>query len=296
MTTTVSTARMRRSRGQVQPLAKATRSVWALAVPLAVIALISFLAPLLPVPDPNEQDLSAAVIPPAWLDGGSSAHPLGTDQLGRDILARLLYGGQLTFLIAFAGMLAGGVPGILIGLAAGYRRGRVDAVVSRLIEAQLALPFILLAMAIISSSGRSLWILVIVLALTGWAQYARVVRAEALALRERPFVLGLRVAGASHGRIMLAHILPNLVGTATVLATLQLGTIILAESALSFLGLGVSAPDISWGAMLSDGRDQLTEAWWLAAFPGLAITAVVLLVNLLGDALRSRFDPKKRRF
>jgi peptide/nickel transport system permease protein len=265
-------------------------------VPLAVIALISFLAPLLPVPDPNEQDLSAAVIPPAWLDGGSSAHPLGTDQLGRDILARLLYGGQLTFLIAFAGMLAGGVPGILIGLAAGYRRGRVDAVVSRLIEAQLALPFILLAMAIISSSGRSLWILVIVLALTGWAQYARVVRAEALALRERPFVLGLRVAGASHGRIMLAHILPNLVGTATVLATLQLGTIILAESALSFLGLGVSAPDISWGAMLSDGRDQLTEAWWLAAFPGLAITAVVLLVNLLGDALRSRFDPKKRRF
>jgi peptide/nickel transport system permease protein len=132
--------------------------------------------------------------------------------------------------------------------------------------------------------------------MVGWAQYARVIRAETLALRQQPFILGLRFAGAPAWRIMLRHVLPNLSGTVTVLATLQLGTIILAESALSFLGLGVAPPNMSWGSMLAEGRDQLTQAWWIAAFPGVAITVVVLLVNLLGDSLRSRFDPKKRKY
>jgi peptide/nickel transport system permease protein len=276
--------------------ARGTGAIIALGLPLVLIALACLLAPALGLPDPEAQNLSVGQSPPAWLGGGDWAHPLGTDQLGRDVLARLLSGGVLTFILAFAGMLAGAIPGIALGLLAGYRRGWVDVVVSRLIEAQLALPFILLAIAIIAARGRSLTVLVLVLAMVGWAQYARVIRAEAMALREQPFIMGLRFAGAPTWRIMLAHILPNVAGTVTVMATLQLGTIILAESTLSFLGLGVAAPDISWGAMLSEGRDQLTSAWWIAAFPGVAITVVVLLVNLLGDAFRSRFDPKKKRF
>jgi peptide/nickel transport system permease protein len=276
--------------------ARGNGAIIALGVPLALIAGLCALAPWLGLPDPTAQNLGLAQSPPAWLASGTWAHPLGTDQLGRDVLSRLLSGGVLTFVLAVAGMLAGALPGIALGLVAGYRRGWVDVVVSRLIEAQLALPFILLAIAIIATRGRSLTVLVLVLAMVGWAQYARIIRAEALALREQPFIMGLRFAGAPTWRILLAHVLPNVAGTVTVMATLQLGTIILAESALSFLGLGVAAPDISWGAMLSEGRDQLTSAWWIAAFPGLAITVVVLLVNLLGDALRSRFDPKKKRF
>ncbi|WP_406724634.1 ABC transporter permease [Streptomyces sp. GD-15H] len=276
--------------------ARGTGSVIAFGVPLLLIALVTLLAPLLPLPDPNAQDLAKALRPPVWLDGGGWDNPLGADHLGRDVLSRLVYGGRLTFVIAACGMVAGAVPGILLGLLAGYRRGWADAVISRLVEAQLALPFILVAIAVIAARGRSLPILVLVLALVGWAQYARVIRAETLSLRERHFVLGLKCAGVPTWRIMLNHILPNVAGTALVLATLQMGTIILAESALSFLGLGVIAPDISWGAMLAEGREQLALAWWIAALPGLAITVVVLLVNLLGDSLRSRLDPKKRRY
>jgi peptide/nickel transport system permease protein len=276
--------------------ARGAGAVAAFATPLAVIAVLCLAAPLLPVPDPSVQVLSDALKPPAWLDGGDWSHPLGTDHLGRDVFARILYGGMLTFLIAIAGMLAGAIPGTLLGLISGFYRGRADTVISRFVEAQLALPFILLAIAIIAGSGRSLPGLVLVLALFGWAQYARVVRAETLSLRERPFVLGLRCAGVPTPRILLAHMLPNVAGTVLVLTTLQIGTVILAESALSFLGLGVVSPQISWGAMLADGRAHLTTAWWVAAFPGLAITVCVLLVNLLGDALRSWLDPKKRRY
>ncbi|GII78543.1 peptide ABC transporter permease [Sphaerisporangium rufum] len=282
--------------GRPATRARGAGAVLAFGVPLALIGAVCLAAPLLPLPDPAAQSLSAALRPPAWLSGGDAAHLLGTDHLGRDVLARILYGGRLTFLIAVAGMLAGAVPGTLLGLVSGFYRGTVDAVVSRFVEAQLALPFILLAIAVIAGRGRSLSALVLVLALFGWAQYARVIRAETLSLRERPFVLGLRCAGVPAPRILLAHMLPNVAGTVLVLVTLQIGTVILAESALSFLGLGVVSPQISWGAMLADGRDQLTHAWWVAAFPGLAITTVVLLVNLLGDAMRSWLDPKKRRY
>jgi peptide/nickel transport system permease protein len=276
--------------------ARGGRAVAIFGLPLVLIAVVCFAAPLLPLPDPNHQVLSDALLPPAWMDGGVWAHALGTDHLGRDMLSRLIYGGQLTFIIALGGMLAGAIPGTLLGLISGFYRGAADAVISRVVEAQLALPFILLAIAIIAGSGRSIGVLVVVLAMIGWAQYARVVRAETMSLRERPFVVGLRCAGVSNRRILLGHLLPNLAGTVLVLTTLLIGTVILAESALSFLGLGVVAPQISWGAMLADGRDQLTQAWWIAAFPGLAITVVVLLVNLLGDAMRSWLDPRKRRF
>ena len=276
--------------------ARGIGSVLAFGIPLAVIGLLCLLAPVLPLHDPGQQVISDALQPPAWMAGGDWSHPLGTDHLGRDVLARVVHGGQLTFVIALAGMLTGAIPGTALGLISGFYRGWPDAVISRLVEAQLALPFILLAIAVIASRGRSLGVLIAVLALIGWAQFARVVRAETLSLRERPFVLGLRCAGVPTWRILTHHMVPNLLGTVLVLTTLQMGMVILAESALSFLGLGVVSPQISWGAMLADGRDQLTTAWWIATFPGLAITAVVLLVNLLGDALRSWLDPRKRRY
>ena len=272
------------------------RSLWLMGLPLVLLGLLVLAAPLLPLADPGLQDLRARLIPPIFLEGGTWEHPLGTDQLGRDILARLVYGGRLTFIIAIAAVLVGSVFGTLLGMIAGYRGGWIDTVISRVVDAQLALPFILLAIAIIVSRGRSLVVLVAVLAIISWAQYARVIRAEALSLRERPFILGLRAAGASPMRIILRHVFPNVGGTVLVLATLEVGTMILAESALSFLGLGVVAPDISWGGMLAGGREFIQDAWWVVAFPGIAITFVVLLINLLGDALRARYDPRKRTY
>lgn len=273
-----------------------SRAVLWLGVPLAAIALACLLGPIvLPLPPANEQDLAAALRPPVF-DGGSWSHPLGTDKLGRDMLARLLEGGRLTLFIGVAGMVLAIVPGTIMGLIAGYGGGRVDAAIARLIDAQLALPFVLVALAIISNRGPSVGVLLLVLALTGWAVCARVVRAQAMSLRERPFILGLRAAGASPARIVARHLLPNLGGILVVLATLQVGTAILVESALSFLGMGVVAPAISWGAILASGKDVLAQAWWVTTFPGIGITVTVILVNLLGDALLSHHDPTKRRY
>lgn len=278
------------------PRRKLPRSFWWLATPLFVLALVSFLAPWLPLSEPSAQDLQNRFQPPFWMDGGSLSRPFGTDQLGRDIFARIIYGGRLTFMIAFAAVLFGSLFGTLLGMLAGYLRGRADAAISRLIEAQLALPVVLLAMSIIVSAGRSLTVLVLVLAAIGWAQYARVVRAETMALRERPFILGLRAAGAPTWRIVFRHIFPNIGSTFLVLTTLEVGAMVLVESALSFLGLGVVEPDVSWGAMLADGREFLRDAWWLVTIPGIFITLVVLLVNLLGDVLRTTYDARKRTY
>lgn len=272
------------------------RSLWLMGLPLLLLGLLVVAAPLLPLADPGLQDLRGRLIPPIFLEGGTWEHPLGTDQLGRDLLARVIYGGRLTFVIAIAAVLVGSVFGTLLGMIAGYRRGWIDTIISRVVDAQLALPFILLAIAIIVSRGRSLVVLVAVLAIISWAQYARVIRAEALSLRERPFILGLRAAGASPIRIILRHIFPNIGGTVLVLATLEVGTMILAESALSFLGLGVVPPDISWGGMLAGGREFIQDAWWVVTFPGIAITFVVMSINLLGDTLRARYDPRKRTY
>ena len=263
-----------------------------LGIALGVITVAVALGPWLPF-DPHTQVLDNALQPPAWLNGGEWSHPLGTDKLGRDILARLLEGGRLSLLLAVGGVLGGLIPGVAMGLVAGYRGGRADGIVSRLAEAQLALPAVLVAIAIISSTGRSITVLLVVLSLLSWAQYARIVRADALAVRERPFVTALRCAGVSELRIALRHVLPNVAGNIVVIATLEVGAMILAESGLSFLGLGVVSPDVSWGAMLAEGRDQLRLAWWVAIFPGLAITLVVLLVNLLGDALVESRDPRR---
>lgn len=277
------------------PLPRRARmlSIWALVIPLGVVVVVALAAPLLPLPDPNAQNLVERFQAPVWTSGDSS-HVLGTDHLGRDVFIRLIHGARLSLGIAAAGVLVAGVVGSVLGILAGYLRGWTDLVVTRLVDAQLALPFMLLAIAIIGSRGRSITVLVLILATYGWAQYARVLRADTLGLRERPFVLGLRSAGASPGRIMFAHILPNIVNSLLVIATLEVGTMILGEGALSFLGLGVVAPDVSWGLMLAEGRDHLNRAWWVVVFPGLAISTVVLLTNLLGDSLRSVYDPRAR--
>lgn len=271
-----------------------TSAFW-LAVPLVAVTALVFLLPLTGLLPDGGQDLRATRQPPAFLDGGSWAHPLGTDKLGQDVLTQLVEAGRLTILIGLVGALVAIGPGTLLGLLAGYCRGWVDRVISVLIDAQLALPFILIALAIISNRGSSLPVLFLVLALTGWAPCARVARSATLSIRERQFVTGLRAAGASEGRIVFRHVLPNLAGTVVALGTLQVGTAILVESALSFLGLGVTPPRTSWGSMLASGQNELSQAWWIAVFPGLAITLLVLLVNLLGDSLLTHHDPRKRR-
>ncbi|MBM7517485.1 ABC transporter permease [Nocardioides nitrophenolicus] len=270
-------------------------SVFWLALPLVTVAVLVFVLPLTGLLPDGGQDLSATRTPPAWLSGGTWEHPLGTNKLGQDVLTQLVESGRLTILIGLVGALVAIGPGTLMGLLAGYCRGWVDKVVSILIDAQLALPFILVALAIIANRGSSLPVLFLVLGLTGWAACARVTRSATMTIRERQFVLGLRAAGASESRIVFRHVLPNLAGTIVALATLQVGTAILVESALSFLGLGVVPPKTSWGSMLAAGQDELSQAWWIAFFPGLAITVLVLLVNLLGDALLTHHDPRKRR-
>jgi len=269
-----------------------TVQVLATGIPLLLLAAAAVAAPWLPIPDAGAIDLGSSLSPPVWADGGGWDHVLGTDQLGRDLGARLLWGARLTLLIAFSSTILGAIVGTTLGMLAGYVRGWTDFAISRVIDAQLAIPFLLLAITIMTARGQSVGAIVAVLAIIGWAQYARVIRSEVLTLRSRPFILGLQIAGASPARIIFRHVLPNIADTLLVLATLQVGYVILAESALSFIGLGVTSPDISWGAMLADGRELMTSAWWLVAFPGLAITLVVVLISLLGDGLKARYDPR----
>jgi peptide/nickel transport system permease protein len=263
-------------------------------IPLALLAVVAIALPWLPIPDAGATDLSSALAPPVWVESGTWDHVLGTDQLGRDLGARLLWGARLTLLIALSSTVLGAIVGTTLGMLAGYVGRWTDFAISRIIDAQLAIPFLLLAITIMTARGQSVGAIVAVLAIIGWAQYARVIRSEVLTLRSRPFILGLQIAGASPLRIIFRHVLPNIADTLLVLATLQVGYVILAESALSFIGLGVASPDISWGAMLADGRQLMTSAWWLVAFPGVAITIVVVLVSLLGDGLQSRYDPRAR--
>ena len=266
-----------------------------LGIPLGLIVVAVFVMPALGfLPDPNTQHLTQARLRPV-LWGGTWAHPLGTDQLGHDLLSSMIYGGRLTLIIGVLGAAVAIVPGTILGVLAGYGRGVIDVVITRLIDAQLALPFVLIAIAIISNRGHSLAILILVLALTGWAPCARVIRAATLSIRTQPFTLSLRAAGLPPAQIVARHILPNLSGTVVALTTLQIGGAILVESALSFLGLGVVPPDITWGSVLASGQELISQTWWIAAFPGIAITIVVLLTNLLGDALLTQLDPRRRR-
>lgn len=257
---------------------------------LVVFVLVALFAPAIAPHDPNAQDLGARLEPPL-----SEGHLLGTDLLGRDVLSRLLFGARISLLIGFTAVVISGAIGVSIGLASGYFGGKLDTLVMRLVDSWLAFPFLLLAIAIVAVLGQGLRNLVIALVVTGWVIYARLVRGEALSLREREYVMASRGLGEHHLRIIAGHVLPNLLAPVMVVATLELGVVIVTEASLSFLGLGVEASTPTWGAMLADGRAYVERAWWLATLPGLAIFVVVLAVNVLGDGLRDALDPRHER-
>jgi peptide/nickel transport system permease protein len=264
----------------------------ALIIGLVIVAELT--APLLATTDPIDQDLSEALKPPFWLGDGSLRHPLGTDHLGRDVYSRLIYGARISLTISVLAALLGALVGVAAGLVAGYLGGRVDMVIMRLADLNLAFPLILLALAVVALLGANLKNLVIVMAITTWMIYARVVRGLSLGLREREFVQAARALGAHDARIIARHVLPNVLAPVMVIWTLEVARIILMESALSFLGLGVPPPTPTWGRMLAEGRDYLTVAGWIAVFPGLAILFTVLGINFLGDGLRDLLDPRLR--
>lgn len=265
--------------------------LFGLLVLILVIAL-GLAAPFVSPRDPLEQNLRTRLKPPAWMAGGDWKHPLGTDQLGRDIASRILYGTRVSLLVGFGTVSIAAMLGIMLGLVSAFFGGLIDDVIMRIADAQLAIPFILLAIAVIGAIGPGLLNVVVVLGVTGWVVYARVTRASALSLREQEFVLAARALGARPIRIILRHILPNCIAPIIVVGSYQLATMIFNEAALSFLGLSVAAPTPSWGNMLGDGRDYLSNAWWIATLPGVALTLTVLSINLLGDCLRDVLDPR----
>ena len=260
---------------------------------LGVVVLASAGAPLLTSADPIKPSFGKRLQPPRAF-GGASPYLLGSDNLGRDILARLLYGGRVSLVLAASAVVLAAGVGVAVGLAAGVLGGRLDDVVMRVADVQLAFPVIMLAIAIVAVVGTSAGALVSVLALSGWVLYARTVRASVLTIRQLDYVEAARTLGAGDLRIVARHILPNMVAPILVIGSSQFATMVLLESGLSFLGLGVQPPQPSWGAMLAEGRDYLSNAWWLATVPGMAISLVVLGANLLGDGLRDLLDPRLR--
>ena len=280
------------ARGRVL-LRRAGRIKWgvgAAAVMLLIVAS-AILAPVLAPHDPLAVNIKRRLVPPVWMAGGSPENVLGTDQVGRDLLSRILYGGRVSLVVGVAAVLISTTIGVLLGLGGGYFRGRVDWVIMTVVNVMLTFPFVLLALSVIAVLGPSLPNMIAVLGVAGWPIYCRVVRAETLAIREREFVLAGQALGMSHGRIMFRQILPNLMSPIVVIATLQIAQVIILESFLSFLGLGIQPPTPAWGNMLGEGRLYMLNSWWIATFPGLAIFVTTLVINLMGNALRDWFDP-----
>ena len=260
---------------------------------LAIIVFVAIFAPWLSSHDPIAQDLGKRMIPPFWYPGSDSAHWLGTDHLGRDYLARLLYGARVSLLIGLGVTLCAGFIGTMLGLAAGYFGGRVDMLISFIVTTRLSLPIVLVALAAVALGGASLKTLAIVLSLLLWDRFAVVVRAAAQSLRSREFVQATQSFGASHLYIMLHGILPNLRNTLIVVATLEIANVILLEAALSFLGLGAQPPTPSWGLMIAEGREHILFDPWLIALPGAGLCLLILAVNLLGDGVRDALDERR---
>jgi len=258
---------------------------------LVVLALAATVGPSLTPGESEQSDLSLALLPPAWQEGGDWSYPLGTDSSGRDILSRIMDGAKVTAIVAGGAIVVAAIIGVVLGVLAGFLGGAVDAVVMWAVDTLYALPTLILVIVAVTVIGHSLFALMLIMGLLGWAGHARVIRGQVLALRNREFVTLARIGGASNLRIMRRHILPNVAGSILVLTTLNVGSFILLESALSFLGLGVRPPNASWGVMLADGRNYISTAWWIVTFPGIAIGLTILCGNLLGDWLRDHLDP-----
>jgi peptide/nickel transport system permease protein len=268
-------------------------------LPLSIVVpfiLIALSADLIAPYDPTEPIPGAKIFePPFWMQGGSTHALLGTDFQSRDLLSRLIFGARVSLIVGVAGTLVAGSIGTALGILAGYLGGWADQVIMRVTDAWLALPALVFAIFLATMLGPSMWNIVIILGAVYWTRYARVIRGEVLSLREREFVKLAEIAGGSRTRVIIRHILPNVLNSTMVLASLTIGVVIIAEASLSFLGVGVPPPEPAWGSMLADGRSMLMVGdWWLTIFPGLGILLVVLATQLLGDWLRVRLDPQLR--
>jgi len=282
---------------RLRAVAKALREApLAAVVILGGLVLAALLADLIAPYDPTLPVKGAEMFaPPFWMEGGSLATPLGTDFQGRDILSRLLYGARVSLVVGLMGTLVAGGIGTAMGIISGYVGGWADQIIMRVTDAWLALPAIVFAIFLAAMVGPSMWNIIVILGAVYWTRYARVIRGEVLTLRERDFVKLAEIAGASRYRVIRKHILPNVMNTATVLASLTVGVVIIAEASLSFLGVGVPPPQPAWGLMLSEARPTLMAGqWWLTVFPGACILLIVLATQLFGDWLRVRLDPQLR--
>jgi len=258
---------------------------------LAVVLTAIFADVLIPH-NPAENDLSNLLKPPVWIEGGSTEHILGTDNLGRDILSRVIVGSRVSLLVGVFSVVLAGIIGLVVGLLAGYYGGIIDNILMRLVDSFLAIPSILFILVVLAVFKPSIMVLIIVIGFTNWINYARIVRGEVLSVKEHDFVKASQSIGTKNSKIIKNHILPNIISSFIVISALSVATTIILEASLSFLGLGIQPPDVSWGAMLTDGRDYLATNWWIATFPGIAITITVLGIIFLGDWLRDVLDPK----
>jgi peptide/nickel transport system permease protein len=261
---------------------------------VALLIVVALAAPLIAPQDPTRTALRGRLGAPTLNGTDGRAHLLGTDHLGRDVLSRVIYGSQVSLLVGFAAVVVGGVLGSAAGILAGFSRGRMDAVIMTVADAQLAFPFILLAIGIIAVLGPSFPTLVVVIGLSGWVSYARILRSQVLVVRSREFVESIHALGGSLGRIVLRHVLPNVLSSIVVIATLELARAIVLEATLSFLGLGVQPPTPSWGGMVHEGREYLESAWWISTFPGFVLMITSIVVSRTGDWLRDVLDPTLR--
>jgi len=267
-------------------------------IPVAVLLLMVILAIFAPLLAPypfDEINMSVRLTPPFFMDGGSASHILGTDHMGRDVLSRIIYGAQISLSIVVLVIFITSSIGTIVGIISGYMGGRTDAFLMRVTDISLAFPAILIALLFAATIGPGYWTVVIAISLLGWAPYARIIRGEALKLRDADFVAQARIIGTPPARIMVRHIFPNIVNPLIIMATLSVGMVILTEAILSYLGAGIPPPAASWGNMVNDGRSLIDTSWWISTFPGIAIGLVVLAGNFLGDWIRDKLDPRLRQ-
>jgi len=262
------------------------------AVLVLVVVLIAIAAPLLTSHDPSAVNPLNRLKPPAWLEGGKAEYWLGTDNLGRDMWSRIVYGARVSLIVGMGAVIVSGIIGAVLGLISGFYGKWLDAIIMRVGDAFMAIPTILFMLVVMAIVGPGMTTLIFVIGVTNWVPFTRVVRSEVLSMKERDFVFAARSIGAKNGRLIIKHILPNVMSSFIVICGMNVGTTIIMEASLSFLGLGIKPPDVSWGGMLSDGRQYVATSWWVATFPGLAITFTVLGVIFLGDWLRDVLDPR----